>query len=204
MIEITPKTTPKITPTSIATSIATSLGTPDPATATTMPNVTTDLETIGRNKKECIDTRHPKCPGRFRVSRLRIGSCADQIRSAAHLLTPALWAPLGRFSAHFLGLSTARGSLSVRENEEDERSSNCPSAGFQLFFCIQRQLDHALQQLIGGQSCEILQQRRMTSAPPPNTHIGAKPCDLPIDKLRLSNDLQAPAAPAQSRCHARC
>jgi hypothetical protein len=55
--EITPKTAPGITPTSIATS----LGTPDPATATTMPNVTTnlettnlettDLETISRNKR---------------------------------------------------------------------------------------------------------------------------------------------------------
>jgi hypothetical protein len=43
MIEITPKITP--------TSIATRLGTPDPATATTTPNVTTDLETISRNKR---------------------------------------------------------------------------------------------------------------------------------------------------------
>jgi hypothetical protein len=56
MIEITPKTAPKITPTNIATSIATSLGTPDPATTTTMPNVTKDLETIdletiSRNKR---------------------------------------------------------------------------------------------------------------------------------------------------------
>jgi hypothetical protein len=41
MTEITSKTAPKITPTSIATS----LGTPDPATTTTMPNVTKDLET---------------------------------------------------------------------------------------------------------------------------------------------------------------
>ena len=47
MIEITPKIAAKIT----STSIATSLGTPDPATTTTTPNVTTDLETISRNKR---------------------------------------------------------------------------------------------------------------------------------------------------------
>jgi hypothetical protein len=64
-IEITPKTTPKITPTNIATSIATSLGTTDPATATTMPNVTTglvtrDLETISRNKRSALTRDIPK------------------------------------------------------------------------------------------------------------------------------------------------
>jgi hypothetical protein len=61
MIEITPKTTPKITPTSIATS----LGTPDPATTTTMPHVTsdlvtTDLETISRNKRSALTPDIPK------------------------------------------------------------------------------------------------------------------------------------------------
>ena len=55
MIEITPKTTPKIAPTSIATS----LGTPDPATTTTTLHVTsdlvtTDLETISRNKRSAL------------------------------------------------------------------------------------------------------------------------------------------------------
>jgi hypothetical protein len=61
IIEITPKTTPKITPTSIATS----LGTPDPATVTTMPNVTTnletiELETISRNKRSALTPDIPK------------------------------------------------------------------------------------------------------------------------------------------------
>jgi hypothetical protein len=65
MIEITPKTTPKITPTNIATSIATSLGTTDPATATTMPNVTTGLVTTGlvtisRNKRSALTPDIPK------------------------------------------------------------------------------------------------------------------------------------------------
>jgi hypothetical protein len=61
MIEITPKTAPKITPTSIATS----LGTPDPATTTTTPNVTTDLETIdletiSRSKRSALTVDIPK------------------------------------------------------------------------------------------------------------------------------------------------
>src|ERR1700682_1012079 len=53
--------------------------------------------------------------------------------------------------------SRALTSRSVREDEADGGSGNCPSARFQLFFCIQRQLDHALEQLIGGQSREVLE-----------------------------------------------
>jgi hypothetical protein len=65
MIEITPKTTPKTTPKITPTSIATSLGTPDPATTTTTPHVTsdlvtTDLETISRNKRSALTPDIPK------------------------------------------------------------------------------------------------------------------------------------------------
>src|ERR1700686_4251561 len=60
MTEITSNTTPKIAPTSIATS----LGTPDPATTTMTSNVTdlvtTDLETISRNKRSALTPDIPK------------------------------------------------------------------------------------------------------------------------------------------------
>jgi hypothetical protein len=109
-----------------------------------------EIEELGRILDRWRRNSHPDHTVMDTV-KLSLGSVPelslDAIRaedSAHGFAKPALAKRIGQRAARF-------------DHKGNRRRGRAGSPGFELLFCIQRQLDHALEQLIGWQSREVLE-----------------------------------------------